>query len=119
MRFDQPEWRPEITAVYFVLSEGGEVLYIGATQNLLQRWPGHHALPELKELKCVRIIWFSCAYADSIGLEDEMMKRFQPRINLRGRIGRHLGKRSNPNFERMTILVKKQTRKAAQRLWKD
>jgi len=48
-----------------------------------------------------------------------MMKRFQPRINLRGRIGRHLGKRSNPNFERMTILVKKQTRKAAQRLWKD
>ena len=55
MPFDKPEWLPEITAVYFALSEGGEVLYIGATHNLRQRWPGHHALPELKELQCVRL----------------------------------------------------------------
>jgi hypothetical protein len=36
-----------------------------------------------------------------------------------GRVGRPPGKRSNPNFERLTVLVKKQTRKAAQRLWED
>jgi hypothetical protein len=36
-----------------------------------------------------------------------------------GKVGRPPGKRSNPNFERLTVLVKKQTRKAAQRLWED
>jgi|GraSoiStandDraft_16_1057320.scaffolds.fasta_scaffold812867_3 hypothetical protein len=35
------------------------------------------------------------------------------------RPGRPPGKRSNPNFERLTVLVKKQTRKEAQRLWED
>jgi hypothetical protein len=32
---------------------------------------------------------------------------------------RPLGKSSNPHFERLTVLVKKQTRKTAQRLWED
>jgi hypothetical protein len=36
-----------------------------------------------------------------------------------GKVGRPPGKRSNPNFERLTVLVKKQTRKTAQRLWED
>ena len=35
------------------------------------------------------------------------------------RPGRPPGKRSNPNFERLTVLIKKQTRKDAQRLWED
>ena len=35
-----------------------------------------------------------------------MMKRFQPRINLRGRIGRPLGKRSNPNFDNNKFKMK-------------
>jgi len=35
------------------------------------------------------------------------------------KVGRPPGKRSNPNFERLTVLVRKQTRKAAERLWED
>lgn len=36
-----------------------------------------------------------------------------------GKVGRPPGKRSNPHFARLTVLVKKQTRKTAQRLWED
>ncbi len=46
MPCDKPAWLPEITAVYFALSKSNEVLYMGATHNVRQRWPGHHALPE-------------------------------------------------------------------------
>jgi hypothetical protein len=35
------------------------------------------------------------------------------------KVGRPPGKRSNPNFERLTVLVRKQTRKTAERLWED
>ena len=35
------------------------------------------------------------------------------------KVGRPPGKRSNPNFERLTVLVRKHTRKTAERLWED
>jgi hypothetical protein len=44
----------------------------------------------------------------------------EPEVEPEGKkVGRPPGKRSNPNFERLTVLIKKQTRKAAQRLWED
>jgi hypothetical protein len=36
-----------------------------------------------------------------------------------GKVGRPPGKRSNPNYKRLTVLVKKQTVKRAERLWDD
>ena len=36
-----------------------------------------------------------------------------------GKVGRPPGKRSNPNYKRLTVLVKKQTAKRAERLWDD
>lgn len=35
------------------------------------------------------------------------------------RVGRPKGKRSDPEYERLTVLVRKDTRKAAVRLWED
>jgi len=36
-----------------------------------------------------------------------------------GKVGRPAGKRSDPDFERLTVLVRKDTRKAAARRWED
>jgi len=38
---------------------------------------------------------------------------------LPAKVGRPKGKSSNPDYERLTVLVRKQTRKTAQRLWED
>lgn len=35
------------------------------------------------------------------------------------RVGRPPGKRSDPNYERLTVLIQKKTRKIAERLWED
>ena len=43
----------------------------------------------------------------------------EPEPAISSKRGRPPGKRSNPNFERLTVLVKKSTRKDAQRLWED
>jgi hypothetical protein len=43
----------------------------------------------------------------------------EPEPEISSKRGRPPGKRSNPNFERLTVLVKKSTRKDAQRLWED
>src|SRR5881398_2025313 len=43
----------------------------------------------------------------------------EPEPAISSKRGRPPGKRSNPNFERLTVLVKKQTRKTAERLWED
>jgi len=43
----------------------------------------------------------------------------EPEPEISSKRGRPPGKRSNPNFERLTVSVKKSTRKDAQRLWED
>jgi hypothetical protein len=42
-----------------------------------------------------------------------------PELAGTGKVGRPPGKRSNPNYKRLTVLVKKQTAKRAERLWDD
>jgi hypothetical protein len=42
-----------------------------------------------------------------------------PQQTRTGKVGRPPGKRSNPNYKRLTVLVKKQTAKRAERLWDD
>jgi excinuclease UvrABC nuclease subunit len=110
---------PEITAVYIALAESGEVLYVGVARNRRERWQGHHHWHVLQVSQCTKIICFACAYDASPFIEAAMIVRHKPLFHGRGRAGRPLGKSSNPHFERRTVLVTKQTRKTAQRLWVD
>jgi excinuclease UvrABC nuclease subunit len=110
---------PEITAVYFALAESGEVLYVGVARNRRERWQGHHHWHVLQVSQCTKIIGFARAYEASPFIEAAIILRHKPIFHGRGRAGRPLGKSSNPHFERRTVLVKKQIRKTAQRLWED
>ena len=43
----------------------------------------------------------------------------QPAQALHGKVGRPAGKRSDPDYERLTVLVRKDSRKIAARKWED
>lgn len=42
-----------------------------------------------------------------------------PFRSVNGKVGRPAGKRSDPDYERLTVLVRKETRKIAARKWED
>jgi len=73
---------PECAAVYFVLN-GNEILYIGGTVNLAQRWLAHHRWYQLVEMgDGIRLAWLECS--DTVLLleiEAALIKHFQPTLN--------------------------------------
>ncbi|MEO1558851.1 MAG: GIY-YIG nuclease family protein, partial [Cyanobacteria bacterium J06632_19] len=52
---------PQLPAIYFAIAESGEILYIGRSINIANRWLRHHRYSELKEIGNVRIAWLSCS----------------------------------------------------------
>ncbi len=74
---------PRCQSIYFVL-EDGQVLYIGRTVNLNQRWAVHHILPQLKMRKGeVRIAWLECSVAELLPeIETGLIEHFQPLLNV-------------------------------------
>lgn len=105
--FGNPAALPEISAVYFALSASEDVLYIGMTNNLRDRWQGRYLAREMRELRCNRIAWLSCSYEEAVHHERVMIRRFQPPLN--GRVGRPFGKRSDPAYKQYSLLLKRQT----------
>jgi excinuclease UvrABC nuclease subunit len=55
---------PNCAAIYFVSDSKGQVLYIGRTVNLVDRWRDHHRFNQLKRLNLknrISISWLSCS----------------------------------------------------------
>jgi len=79
---------PESNGVYFVIEEGGQVVYIGQSVNIRQRWRNHHVQPDLCDLadleaaRRIRVAWFLTPNADETGeIETLLIRRFRPRLN--------------------------------------
>lgn len=73
---------PKIPALYFVISEAEQVLYVGATQSLGTRWQSHHRLRQLDQYANVRIAWLPVAdSAERQRLERQAIEQFQPLFN--------------------------------------
>lgn len=54
---------PEFPAIYFAVSNE-QILYVGLTKNLRNRWQNHHRLPQLELVNKryeVKLFWLSCA----------------------------------------------------------
>lgn len=73
---------PECPAVYFVL-DGMEVLYIGKSVNLAQRWVGHHRLKQAQKVASYpRIAWMELGDASLLDeIERALIQHFEPRLN--------------------------------------
>ncbi|MCA1991896.1 MAG: GIY-YIG nuclease family protein [Coleofasciculus sp. S288] len=77
---------PNCAAIYFVSDSQGQVLYVGRTVNLLERWREHHRFNQLKRLnrkKRISISWMTCSNDINIlsNLENELIKLYKPPLN--------------------------------------
>jgi GIY-YIG catalytic domain len=98
---------PNLPAIYFVITDE-QVIYIGRTSNLRQRWVDHHLLKQkaLGEI-LVKVAWLSCSDINLLpSIELALIEYFQPCLNRCG-----LGRRENPDYSRVTGLVNRELAK--------
>lgn len=83
---------PTSPAVYFVIQDNSEVIYIGQTQNLKHRWNSHHKIVEIKQISGdIRIGWYVVDdkhYLQS--LEKSLIDLFKPKLNVGSQFKKHI-----------------------------
>jgi hypothetical protein len=81
---------PALCAVYCALTRAGDVVYVGASQNLKQRFSKTHELVYLlREYGCDRIGWYEMPQGterDQLhAIERLLIRRFDPPVNKRSK----------------------------------
>ena len=82
----QKSYLPRCSAIYFVLNQNKEILYVGRAINLLYRWRDHHRFMQLIELnktQNISIFWWECQHQihDLISAENYYINFFKPLLN--------------------------------------
>lgn len=82
----EKEKLPTCPAIYFVSDSKGQILYIGRTVNLFERWREHHRFQQLKRFNRknrVSISWMTCSNDINTlsKLENELIKLHKPPLN--------------------------------------
>lgn len=73
---------PKCAAVYLVLSSDNEVLYIGQSVNIQNRWRSHHIKRHLKKLYGVRIAWLQVSDSSLLEtVELALIEFLKPKLN--------------------------------------
>ena len=76
---------PPVAAVYFIMTEAGEVLYVGHSANLSLRHLDHHRHDEAVAIDSrVRLHWHEKRAARE-NFERACIRRFKPRLNTKPR----------------------------------
>lgn len=84
VKFDNRGLLPSIPAIYIVFDDD-EILYVGQSKKLSQRWNSHNLLKDIKEInevKSVNIAWINCNNINLLtSLESILIKELEPRFN--------------------------------------
>ena len=73
---------PNIPAVYFVLNNTGDILYIGRAKSLCFRWQSHHRMAQFIAYKDLKLAWIVVEDIDLLGsLEKSCIDYFSPSLN--------------------------------------
>lgn len=74
---------PDCPAIYFALSESGDLLYVGRTRCLIQRWKDHHHFGALTCIGGVRIAWMKLQECQHLlpEIERALIRHFRPPLN--------------------------------------
>lgn len=76
---------PSRSGIYFAFADPADVLYVGMTHNLRQRWRSHHRATQLARRSDVRIHYLTVDEAYSVpmlaSLERYCIGRFDPLLN--------------------------------------
>jgi predicted GIY-YIG superfamily endonuclease len=96
-----PTHLPNCPAIYFVM-QGEDILYIGKTINLVQRWVDHHKWNQLIALGTpVTIAWLECSDKNLLTqVETALIRQFAPKLN-----GHVTDKKKDPNYGLLRGLV--------------
>ncbi len=74
---------PAIAGVYCVLTSGDAALYVGESENIYQRWRGHHLKHLLRAGASLRIAWRETfSEAGRLKMEALLVRKHQPRLNV-------------------------------------
>lgn len=76
---------PGGSAIYFLLDGEGEPLYIGSTAYLKDRMGTNRWLKDGVNVGIERIAWMPCDWPAGEMLEAELIFKFKPRLNVRGK----------------------------------
>lgn len=71
---------PKTSGIYFVLA-GDEVLYIGQSISIHQRWQAHERMKDLEAYNQVRIAWLVTEYEELAEIEKAYIAQFKPSLN--------------------------------------
>ncbi|EKQ70352.1 GIY-YIG domain-containing protein, putative endonuclease [Leptolyngbyaceae cyanobacterium JSC-12] len=71
---------PEVAGVYFVLGRT-EILYIGMSTNIKDRWRRHHKLEFLVDKRDVHIAWLEASTNGLRELENKLINKYDPILN--------------------------------------
>ena len=77
---------PNCAAIYFVSDSKAQVLYIGRTVNLFERWRNHHRFNQLKRFnrkERLSISWITCSNDINTlsNLENSLIELYKPPLN--------------------------------------
>lgn len=77
---------PNCAAIYFVCDSKSQILYIGRTVNLVERWREHHRFNQLKRLNRkdkISIYWMTCINDIKVlsNLETQFINKYKPPLN--------------------------------------
>ncbi|MBD2778755.1 GIY-YIG nuclease family protein [Iningainema tapete] len=77
---------PNSAAIYFVSDSKGQILYIGRTVNLVERWRDHHRFNQLKRFNRkdrLSISWMTCSNDINTlsNLENQLINLYKPPLN--------------------------------------
>jgi len=79
---------PKCSGIYFVIKDG-DILYVGRTANLYQRWLAHHIWQHLYDVSGeLRVAWLECSDTELLpAVEKAMIAHFKPPLNKRSGVG--------------------------------
>ena len=73
---------PATPCIYLVLSQSGEILYVGRSVNLQQRLrTGHHRYSEFLGVGAHRVAWFACDAIELENIESQLIDLLKPKLN--------------------------------------
>ena len=75
---------PKCSGIYFVIKDG-DILYVGRTANLYQRWLVHHIWQHLYGVSGeLRVAWLECSDTELLPeVEKDIIVHFKPLLNKR------------------------------------
>lgn len=73
---------PSISCIYFVVDSESQVVYVGRTNNLKNRWIRHHRREDIKLIQNASVAWLEVTDIDSLAeLEQSIIERLNPQLN--------------------------------------